>query len=95
MHICQRTAQVPIREFSSIFPDTPGRTQVAYHDVDVGQVQPVKQYPYKVNPVKWKVICEKVKYMLDNGLIEPSGVHHVFWCINQMEVTDSLLTLGE
>jgi len=45
-----------IREFSSIFPDTPGRTQAAYHDVDVGQAQPVKEHPYRVNPVKWKVI---------------------------------------
>jgi len=58
-----------ITEFSSIFPDT---LQVAYHDVDVGQAQPVKQHPYKVNPVKRKVIREEVKCMLDNGLIEPS-----------------------
>ena len=34
-----------IREFSSLFPDTPGRTQVVYHDVEVGQAQPVKQHP--------------------------------------------------
>jgi len=63
-----------ITEFNSIFPDTPGRTQVVYHDVDVEQAQPVKQ-----------------RIQLNKRL----SIIRVFWCPNQMEVTDSVLTLGE
>ena len=62
-----------IREFSlktSIFPDTPSRIQVGCHDVDVGQTQPVKQHPYRVNPVKLQIIHEEVDYILENGIIE-------------------------
>lgn len=74
-----------IREFHSIFSDTLGRTQVVYYDVDVGQTQPIKQHPYRVNLFKQQVIHKEFEYMLDNGLIEPSGVCRVSWCKNQIE----------
>ena len=29
-----------------LFPDTPSQTDLIYHDVDVGNAEPVKQHPY-------------------------------------------------
>ena len=52
-----------------------------YHDVDVGQAQLIKQHPYRVNPVKLKAICDEVKYMLKNGIIEPSSSQWSLPCI--------------
>jgi len=34
-----------LREFAILFPDVPGRTTVAVHDVDVGDSPPIKQQP--------------------------------------------------
>lgn len=39
-----------IRNFHDLFPDVPRRTNIAQHDVDVGNAKPVKQHPYRVNP---------------------------------------------
>ena len=61
-----------ILEHSDIFPDVPSRTTSMYHDVDVGNAEPVKQYPYRVNPQKRAYLRQEVKYMLDNDLIEAS-----------------------
>ena len=47
---------------SQQFPDTPTRTSVLCHDVDVGDAQPVKQHAYRVNP---KAFQQEVKY--DDG----------------------------
>ena len=38
--------------FMAIFPDAPGITTAAVHNVDVGEVVPIKQHPYHVNPAK-------------------------------------------
>jgi len=70
-----------IKDFSQLFPDTPGRTQIIYHDVDVGQGLPVKQHPYRVNPVKLKAIRNEVKYMLENDIFEPSNSQWSSPCI--------------
>ena len=35
-----------VEEFSDLFPDIPGRTVAAPHDVDVGTTHPVKQHLY-------------------------------------------------
>ena len=59
-------------EFATLFPDVPGKTTVAVHDIDVGNVPPIKQHPYRVNPVKLRLMRNEVEYMLKNGIIEPS-----------------------
>ena len=38
------------QEFSYLFPDTPKRTKLVMHDVDVGNASPCKQHTYRVNP---------------------------------------------
>ena len=59
-----------------LFPDVPSRTNAVYHDVDVGEAEPVKQPPYRVNPQKQKLLQQEVEYMLKNDLIERS---HSAW----------------
>ena len=60
-------------QFVNLFPDTPSQTDQVVHDVDVGEAIPIKQHPYRVNPLKLKIIREEVAYMLDNDLIEISN----------------------
>ena len=62
-----------IMDNTQLFPDTPTRTSVLCHDVDVGDANPVKQHAYRVNPQKRKAFHQEVKYMLDAGLVEPSN----------------------
>lgn len=61
-----------INEFKDLFQDAPGRTNILKHDVDVGEAQPIKQCPYRLNPLKREIVKEEVKYMLDHNLVEPS-----------------------
>ena len=60
-------------EFKHLFPDVPTRTDQIYHDVDVGNAEPVKQHPYRLNPSKQKYLKEEIKYLLENDFIEPSN----------------------
>ena len=60
-------------EYKDLFKDTPGHTTLLQHDVDIGEADPIKQGPYRLNPVKNDIVDKEVQYMLDNDLIEPSG----------------------
>ena len=42
------------------------------HNVDVGNAEPIKQNPYRVNPRKLEFLRKEVGYMLEHGIIEPS-----------------------
>ena len=60
-------------EYEHLFPDIPSRTDKIYHDVDIiDGSKPVKQHPYRMNPVKQQYLREEVQYLLDNDFIEPS-----------------------
>ena len=61
-----------LSKYKSVFPDVPNRTNVLKHDVDVGNANPVKQHPYRANPIKLEKLRKEVQYMLDNDIIEPS-----------------------
>ena len=50
-----------LEDFSSLFSDVPGRTSLVYHDIDVGDNGPVKQHPYRVNPIKCNQLRDEVK----------------------------------
>ncbi|PFX17690.1 Transposon Ty3-G Gag-Pol polyprotein [Stylophora pistillata] len=64
-------------EFKHLFPDVPTRTEQIYHDVDVGgDASPVKQHPYRLNPIKEKYLKEEIQFLLENDLTEPS---HSSW----------------
>ena len=60
-------------EIEHLFPDVPTRTDQIYHDVDVGNADPIKQHPYRLNPSRQKYLKEEIKYLLENNLIEPSN----------------------
>ena len=62
-----------ILEYEHLFPDIPSRTDNIFHDVDINDgSKPVKQHPYRMNPVKQQYLMEEVQYLLDNDFIEPS-----------------------
>ena len=61
-----------ILEYEHLFPDIPTRTDQIYHDVDIEGSKPIKQHPYRMNPVKLQFLREEIQYLLDNDFIEPS-----------------------
>ena len=60
-------------QFVGLFPDTITRTDLVFHDVEVGNATPIKQHPYRVNPLKLEVMLQEIAYMLQNDLIEISN----------------------
>lgn len=77
----QQQLQDLIYEYKHLYPDVPTRTDAIYHDVDVGDSRPIKQHPYRLNPVKAKYLHEEIKYLLDNDFIEPSQSNWSSPCI--------------
>ena len=59
-------------QFVGLFQDIPTRTDGIFHDVDVGDARPVKQHPYRVNPLKLEIMQQEIAYLLQNDLIEVS-----------------------
>ena len=55
-----------------LFPDISARTDQIYHDIDIKGTKPMKQHPYRMNPMKLQYLKEEIQYMLDNDFIEPS-----------------------
>lgn len=53
----------------SVFRDTPGRTTLAMHDIDVGDSTPVKLGAYRLAPNKRRFLQSELNYMLTNDLI--------------------------
>ena len=49
-------------EFVDLFPDISGRTIAAHHDVEVGDAYPIKQHPYRMNPIKLTTMRQEVEY---------------------------------
>ena len=70
-----------IHEYEHLFPDIPTRTDKIYHDVIVEDSKPIKQHPYKMNPLKQKYLQDEVKYLLENDFIEPSQSNYSSPCI--------------
>ena len=62
-----------ILEYEHLFPDIPSKTDKIYHDVElIDGSKPVKQHPYRMNPVKQQILRDEDQYLLDNDFIEPS-----------------------
>ena len=70
-----------ILDYEHLFPDILTRTDQIYHDVDIEGSKPIKQHPYRMNPMKLQYLREEVQYLLDNDLIEPSQSDWSFPCI--------------
>ena len=49
-----------ILEYKHLFPIIPSKTDQIYHDVElIDGSKPVKQHPYRMNPVKQQILREK------------------------------------
>ena len=70
-----------INQFVKIFGDVPTRTNLMYHDVDVGEAVPQKQAPYRVCPQKRESFKKEVRYLLENGFAEVSDSEWASPCI--------------
>ena len=68
----RRDIEALIEEYQHLFPDVPSRTDRITHDVDIGDAPPIKQHPYRLNPIKQQHLDEEIKYLLENDFIEPS-----------------------
>ena len=42
------------------FPDVPSKTTAACHDVDIAGAAPIKQHPYRLNPLKHEVMRNEI-----------------------------------
>ena len=70
-----------IHEYEHLFPDIPTRTDKIYHDVIVEDSKPIKQHPYRMNPLKRKYLQDEVKYLLENDFIKTSQSNYSSPCI--------------
>ena len=61
-----------ILEYKHLFPDIPTRTDQIYHNVDIEGSKPIKQHPYRMNPMKLQYLREEIQYLLEYDFIEPS-----------------------
>jgi transposase InsO family protein len=76
LHLCttqREQLKELINENKTLFPDVPTRTNKIFHDVDIGDAIPIKQYPYRMNPVKKEYLQKEIEYLLENDFIEPSN----------------------
>lgn len=62
-----------ILSFPSLFSDTPSRTNLLEHDIDVGDSTPICQRFYRSSPGKQEQLEKEVKYMLENNIAVPSN----------------------
>lgn len=56
-----------IVNYSGLFSDVPSQTTLLCHNIDVGDNQPIKQHPYRINSKKQVVMKSEVTYLLEHG----------------------------
>ena len=61
-----------IQRFLGLFSDTPTRTNLMEHDIDIGDADPIRQRFYRVSSEKLRCLDAEVKYMLESKIAEPS-----------------------
>lgn len=61
-----------VDEYYQLFSDVPKKPNAAVMNVIVGDALPIKQHPYRLNPIKLQYLRREVQYMLDNDIIKPS-----------------------
>lgn len=61
-----------ISDFPMLFSDSPSRTNVIEHDIDVGDAKPIRQHFYRVSLEKQRHLESEIKYMIENNIAKPS-----------------------
>ena len=59
-----------IQKFPGLFGDTPSRTHLIKHDIDVGTAKEIRQRFYRVSEERRRVMESEIQYMLENGIAE-------------------------
>ena len=49
-----------LREYEALFPDVPTKTTAAEHDVIITTSEPIRQHPYRLNPIKLKYLRDEI-----------------------------------
>jgi len=66
-----------LNRYAEVFDDKPGRTTLITHEIKLKPgTKPIKQNPYRANPVKMKQIKKELDEMLELGILEES---HSSW----------------
>lgn len=77
-------------EFEHLFPDVPTRRDQIYHHIDIGNADPTKQHPYRLNPSKQKYLKEGILSICSrttsSSQVTVIGVLPVYLFLNQMGV---------
>lgn len=61
-----------ILSFPALFSDTPTRTHLIEHDIEVGDAAPIRQRFYLFPQEKQAQLEAEVKYMLEHKIAQPS-----------------------
>ncbi|XP_039893845.1 uncharacterized protein LOC120737296 [Simochromis diagramma] len=56
-----------LHSYRSLFGDVPSCTSVCEHDINVGDVTPIKQHAYRCPMGKREVMKKEVSYLVENG----------------------------
>lgn len=59
----------------------PSHTDWIEHDIDVGEMPPIRQHFYRVSPEKHKHLDAEVEYMLNNNIAVPSFLSWASPCL--------------
>lgn len=70
-----------VNHFPCLFQDTPSRTTVTQHDIDVNNARLIKQHAYCVNPAKREVMKREAEYLLEHGLAIHSSSSWSYPCV--------------
>ena len=72
-----------LNDFRELFKDTPSVSKAPPFEIELKDPDqnPIKQCPYRVNPVKREIIKNEVKYLIENNLAEPSNSPWASPCI--------------
>ena len=62
-----------LQKYKDVFSDVPGRTNLIEHQIQLQpDTRPIKQQPYRVNPIKAEKISTEIQDMLNMGIISES-----------------------
>ena len=64
-----------VKEFPQVFQDKPGRTNVAEHEIHVGNSPPIQQKPYRIPYSQRLTVQQEIEEMLAAGIVRPSVSH--------------------
>ena len=83
-------------QFSDVFDESLGHTDVIQHHIDTGSAPPVRQYPRRLPYAYCEEAKQQITDMLQQGAIQPSQSMGFTYCTGQKRMVSAgfLLTIG-